>query len=113
MRLVLGTNAAVEGAVQFSCGSGVSKAVAFASELFSSLILGIIRPVNILKFPVFCALFFYVNFVVFFEDGGVKSLEAFWAYGFCFFDDSHFDTTERCNIFRLVIQRIRRFPNVS
>lgn len=113
MRLVLGTNAAVEGAVQFRCGAGVSKSIAITPESFGSLVLFIIRPVNILKLSVFWALLLYVDFVVFFKDCGVQDFETFWAYGFCFFDDLHFDTTERCNIFRLVIHCIRMFPNVS
>ena len=39
MRLVLGANAAVEGAVQFRCGAGVSQSVAITSEPFGSLVL--------------------------------------------------------------------------
>jgi len=42
MGLVLGTNAAVEGAVQFRCGAGVSKSIAVTSEPFGSLVLLII-----------------------------------------------------------------------
>jgi len=69
--LVLGTDAAVEGTVEGCCGAGVSKAIAVASESSGSLVLFIVRPVDILKLSVFWALLLYVNLVILFEDGGV------------------------------------------
>jgi len=71
MRLMLWTDAAVKGAVLFCLGAGISKALAVIPEFFGSLVLFIIRPVNVLKLSVFRALLLDVDFVVLFKYGSV------------------------------------------
>lgn len=70
MRFMLWTDAAVKGAVLFCLGAGVSKSLAIIPEFFGSLVLFIIRPVNILKLSMFKALLLDVDFVVLFKYGG-------------------------------------------
>jgi len=68
---MLWTDAAVKGAVLFCLGAGISKSLTFIPEFFGSLVLFIIRPVNILKLSVFKAFFLDVDFVVLFKYSGI------------------------------------------